>query len=226
MRLGAEVSAFKYDGVICDLDGTLVDTLEDLADALNRVLRGEQAPGHSLATYKSLVGKGIRDLVGQALPPEKRSAETVARCYAAMLADYGEHCLVKTRRYDGVAELVGGLRAAGAKLAVFSNKSDELTQRIVRRLFRPDDFEVVVGAQPGVPLKPDPTVALAISERWGLAPGRIVFLGDSGIDMLTATAAGMIAVGAAWGFRTKDELVENGASAVLDHPLELLELRG
>ena len=226
MRLGAEVSAFKYDGVICDLDGTLVDTLEDLADALNRVLRGEQAPGHSLATYKSLVGKGIRDLVGQALPPEKRSAETVARCYAAMLADYGEHCLVKTRRYDGVAELVGGLRAAGAKLAVFSNKSDELTQRIVRRLFRPDDFEVVVGAQPGVPLKPDPTVALAISERWGLAPGRIVFLGDSGIDMLTATAAGMIAVGAAWGFRTKDELVENGASAVLDHPLELLELPG
>jgi len=226
VRLGAEVSAFKYDGVICDLDGTLVDTLEDLADALNRVLRGEQAPGHSLATYKLLVGKGIRDLVGQALPPEKRSAETVARCYAAMLADYGEHCLVKTRRYDGVAELVGGLRAAGAKLAVFSNKSDELTQRIVRRLFRPDDFEVVVGAQPGVPLKPDPTVALAISERWGLAPGRIVFLGDSGIDMLTATAAGMIAVGAAWGFRTKDELVENGASAVLDHPLELLELPG
>ena len=226
MRLGAEVSAFKYDGVICDLDGTLVDTLEDLADALNRVLRGEQAPGHSLATYKSLVGKGIRDLVGQALPPEKRSAETVARCYAAMLADYGEHCLVKTRRYDGVAELVGGLRAAGAKLAVFSNKSDELTQRIVRRLFRPDDFEVVVGAQPGVPLKPDPTVALAISERWGITPGRMVFLGDSGIDMLTATAAGMIAVGAAWGFRTKDELVENGASAVLDHPLELLELPG
>jgi len=226
VRLGAEVSAFKYDGVICDLDGTLVDTLEDLADALNRVLRGEQAPGHSLATYKSLVGKGIRDLVGQALPPEKRSAETVARCYAAMLADYGEHCLVKTRRYDGVAELVGGLRAAGAKLAVFSNKSDELTQQIVRSLFRPEDFEVVVGAQPGVPLKPDPTVALAISERWGITPGRMVFLGDSGIDMLTATAAGMIAVGAAWGFRTKDELVENGARIVLDHPLELLELPG
>jgi phosphoglycolate phosphatase len=83
-----------------------------------------------------------------------------------------------------------------------------------------------MGAQPGLPLKPDPTVALLISERLGVAPSRIVFLGDSGIDMLTANAAGMIAVGAAWGFRTKDELVENGASAVLDHPLELLELRG
>ena len=220
------MSALKYDGVICDLDGTLVDTLEDLADALNRVLRGEQAPGHSLATYKLLVGKGIRDLVAQALPPEKRSAETIARCYAAMLADYGDNCLVKTRRYDGVAELVRGLRAAGVKLAVLSNKSDELTQRIVESLFGRGDFDVVMGARPDAPLKPDPTVALLISDRLGIAPGRMVFLGDSGIDMRTATAAGMIAVGAAWGFRTKDELVENGAGVVLDHPLELLELLG
>ncbi len=219
------MSALKYDGVICDLDGTLVDTLEDLADALNRVLRGEQAPGHSPATYKLLVGKGIRDLVAQALPPEKRSSKTIARCYAAMLADYGEHCLVKTRRYDGVAELVRGLRAAGVKLAVLSNKSDELTQRIVESLFGRGDFDVVMGARPEMPLKPDPTVALAIGERWGIAPGRMAFLGDSGIDMLTATAAGMIPVGAAWGFRTEGELVENGASAVLHHPLELLELR-
>jgi len=218
------VSALKYDGVICDLDGTLIDTLEDLADALNRVLRGEQAPGHSLATYKLLVGKGIRDLVAQALPPERRSAETIARCYAAMLADYGEHCLVKTRRYDGVAEMVSGLRAAGVKLAVFSNKSHGLTRRIVDGLFGAGDFDVIEGAQPDRPLKPDPRVALHICARLGVAPGRIAFLGDSGIDMLTATAAGMIAVGAAWGFRTKEELVEHGASLVLDHPLELVEL--
>ena len=215
-----------FDGVIFDLDGTLVDTLEDLADAMNRVLEGERAPGHSHATYRLLIGKGIRNLVGQALPPEKRSAETITRCYEAMIADYGEHCLVKTRVYDGVTELVSRLRAAGAKLAVFSNKSDELTRRIVESLFHAGDFDLVVGAQPGSPLKPDPTVALAISDRLGVAPGRIVFLGDSGLDMLTATAAGMIAVGAAWGFRTKDELVENGASLVLDHPLELLEVRG
>ena len=216
----------KYDGVICDLDGTLVDTLEDLADAMNRVLRAEQASVHSYATYKLLIGKGIRSLVGQALPAEKRSDETITRCYEAMLADYGAHCLVKTRAYDGVAELVSGLRAAGAKLAVFSNKSDELTRRIVESLFGPGDFDVVMGAQPGLPLKPDPTAALLIGDRFGAAPSRIVFLGDSGIDMLTATAAGMIGVGAAWGFRTKDELIENGASAVLDHPRELLELLG
>lgn len=221
-----EVSALKYDGVICDLDGTLVDTLEDLADALNRVLRGEGAPGHSLATYKLLVGKGIHDLVAQALPPKKRSAETIARCYQRMLAEYGEHCLVKTRRYDGIAELVRGLRAADVRLAVLSNKSDELTWRIVESLFGRGDFDVVMGARPEMPLKPDPTGALLISDRLGVAPARMAFLGDSGIDMLTATAAGMIPVGAAWGFRSKDELVENGASAVLDHPLELLELRG
>jgi len=220
------MNALKCDGVIFDLDGTLVDTLEDLADAMNRVLCAEQAPVHSYATYKLLIGKGIRNLVGQALPAEKRGDETIARCHEAMIADYGEHCLVKTRRYDGVGELLSGLRAAGAKLAVFSNKSDELTRRIVGSLFDPGDFDVVMGAQPGLPLKPDPTVALLIGDRLGAAPSRIVFLGDSGIDMLTAGAAGMIAVGAAWGFRTKDELVENGASAVLDHPRELLELLG
>ena len=216
----------KYDAVIFDLDGTLVDTLEDLADAMNRVLSAERAPAHSHATYKLLIGKGIRNLVGQALPAGKRSAAAISRCHERMLADYGEHFLVKTRRYDGAAELVSGLRAAGVKPAVFSNKSHHLTRRIVESLFDPADFDLVVGAQPGVPLKPDPTVALTISDCLGVAPGRIVFLGDSGIDMLTASAAGMIAVGAAWGFRAKDELVENGARLVLDHPLELLELRG
>ena len=220
------MSARTYDAVVFDLDGTLVDTLEDLAEAMNRVLSGERAPVHSHATYKLLIGKGIRNLVAQALPAEKRSAETISGCYERMLADYGEHFLVKTRRYDGVAELVRGLRAAGVKLAVFSNKSHDLTRRIVESLFDPGDFDVVMGAQPGLPLKPDPTVALLISDRLDVAPGRVVFLGDSGLDMRTAGAAGMIAVGAAWGFRTKDELVENGASRVLDHPLELLELLG
>ena len=225
MSAGSTTSALPFEGVICDLDGTLVDTLEDLADAMNRTLSREQAPGHSYATYKLLIGKGIRNLVGQALPREQRNDETIDRCYARMIADYGEHCLVKTRRYEGVAELLGGLRAAGVRPAVLSNKSDALTRRIVDGLFGPDDFDLVMGAQPGLPLKPDPAAALLISDHLGVAPARIVFLGDSGIDMATAGAAGMIAVGAAWGFRTKDELVENGARAVLDHPLELLELR-
>lgn len=222
---GATTGALTYDGVIFDLDGTLVDTLADLADAMNRVLRAEGAPVHDHATYKVMIGKGIRNLVEQALPPEARTEETIARCYEGMLADYGEHCMVKTRAYDGIAELVAGLRAARLKLAVLSNKSDALTGRIVGSLFGALDFDVVVGARLGQPLKPDPAAALIIGDRLGVAPQRTVLLGDSAIDMLTAASAGMIPVGAAWGFRTKDELVESGARVVLDYPRELLELR-
>lgn len=215
----------EYEGAIFDLDGTLVDTLEDIADAMNRVLVAERAPEHGYTEYKYLIGHGLRNLVAESLPAEKRDAETVARCYGRMIADYGAHSLVKTRLYDGAAELVRGLKAEGIKLAVFSNKSHDLTVRIVEALLDIRDFEVVAGARPDVPLKPDPAVALTIAAAFDMEPGRIAYLGDSPVDMLTAVAAGMIAVGASWGFRTKAELVESGARLVLDHPLELLELR-
>ena len=214
-----------FDGVIFDLDGTLADTLDDIADAMNRVLGGRRLPVHSCASYRLMIGKGLRDLVSQALPAEMRTDETIAACLEQLIADYREHCLVKTHLYDGVADLVGRLRAGGVKLAVLSNKADDLTRRIVGALFDPGTFDVVTGAQRGLPLKPDPAAALLVGDRLGVPPERIAYVGDSGIDMRTATSAGMIAVGAAWGFRTKDELVENGARAVLDHPLELLELR-
>lgn len=216
----------EYDGVIFDLDGTLVDTLEDIGDAMNRVLTAEDAPPRSYLEYRYLVGRGLWNLVTEALPAGLRDDETVARSYKRMIADYGEHCLVKTRLYHGAADLVRGLRTAGVSLAVFSNKSDELTRRIVEALLDPADFAAVVGALPGVPLKPDPSVAFEIAAVMGVAPGRIAYLGDSLVDMLTAGAAGMIAVGAAWGFRTRRELVESGAQLVIDHPLELLAQRG
>ncbi len=216
----------EFDGVIFDLDGTLVDTLEDIADAMNRVLALEGAPGHAYAEYRYLIGHGIRNLVTEALPAELRSAERVKRCYARMLEDYGAHALVKTRAYEGVPELVRALRADGVPLAVHSNKADGPTQAIVAALLDPGDFAVVAGARPDVPLKPDPAVALDIAARFGLPPARVVYLGDSLVDMRTGTAAGMIPVGAAWGFRTPEELVESGAAAVIDAPLELLALRG
>jgi phosphoglycolate phosphatase len=133
---------------------------------------------------------------------------------------------VKTRGYDGVPELVRELRAAGLPLAIHSNKADAPTQEIVAALLDPADFVAVRGATPDAPLKPDPAVALAIAARFGLPPVRVAYLGDSLVDMRTAGAAGMIAVGAAWGFRTRRELVESGAAAVIDAPLELLGLRG
>ncbi len=222
---GSGSPGLRFDGVIFDLDGTLVDTLEDIADAMDRVLALEGAPGHSYDEYRYLIGHGIRNLVTESLPPGSRDEETVARCYARMIEDYGGNSLVKTRPYDGVTELVRELRAAGVPLAIHSNKSDALTRDIVAALLDPEDFVVVSGARPDAPLKPDPAVALAIASRFGLPPARIVYLGDSLVDMRTATAAGMIAVGASWGFRTKDELVESGAAAVIDRPLDLLTLR-
>jgi phosphoglycolate phosphatase len=215
----------RFEAVIFDLDGTLADTLEDIADAMNRVLRREGLPGYDYAAYRYLIGKGMRNLVTQALPADDRTDETIERCLAELLADYAQRYLVKTRLYDGVAELLTGLRGAGIRLAVLSNKVDEFTRGIVDGLTHPGTFDVVMGARPGVPLKPDPSAALLVGAELGTPPEAIAYLGDSGVDMRTALAAGMLPVGASWGFRTKDELVENGARAVLDQPLDLLALR-
>ena len=131
----------EFDAVIFDLDGTLADTLEDIADAMNRVLRRRALPAHDYGSYRLMIGKGLRNLVGEALPSEMRSEATIAACLEQMMAEYGEHCLVKTHLYDGIAELVGALRADGVRLAVLSNKADELTQRIVGALFAAGTFD-------------------------------------------------------------------------------------
>jgi phosphoglycolate phosphatase len=214
----------RFDGVLFDLDGTLADTLEDLADAMDRVLSGEGLPGHSYAEYQRMIGHGIHQLVSAALPAHRRDEPTVDRCFALMMADYGAHSLVKTHLYDGVAELLSALRAAGLKLAVLSNKADEPTQRIVAALFADSAFDAVAVARPDVPLKPDPAGALLVATSLGLEPARMVYVGDSPTDMRTALAAGMKPVGVSWGFRTREELGEVGASAVIDSPLELLRL--
>jgi phosphoglycolate phosphatase len=214
----------RFAGVIFDLDGTLADSRDDIAEAMNRVLAAEGLPVHDYAAFDALIGGGVRKLVTGALPVDRRTDETIARCSAAMMADYGRHCLVKTRLYDGIAETVARLRAGRVRLAVLSNKPDELTRRIVEGLLRADDFAEIVGARLDTPPKPDPAAALRVGRRLGLAAGSIAFVGDTGIDMATATAAGMLAVGASWGFRSVGELLDSGAQAVLAHPLELLDL--
>jgi phosphoglycolate phosphatase len=220
-----EGGCVSFAGVIFDLDGTLVDTLEDIADAMNRVLSAREFAVHSYAAYKGMIGHGIRRLVADALPPDHRDETTVRACHESMMGDYAQHCLVKTRPYDGVAELLAELRAAGVPLAVLSNKADELTRKIAAALLGAATFAVVMGARADVPTKPDPAGALLVSRQLGVPPERLTFVGDSGVDMLTAVRAGMTPVGVAWGFRDREELVLSGAGVVLDHPLELLALQ-
>jgi phosphoglycolate phosphatase len=214
----------RFDAAIFDLDGTLADTLEDLADATDRLLIAEHLPAHDYAWYRLAIGNGVRQLITAAIPAEKQSEVTITDYVGRMMADYDEHCLVRTRLYDGITEALAGLRAANVRLAVNSNKPDGPTRRIVEALVAPGTFEAVMGARPNVPLKPDPAAALLISERFGVAPERMAYIGDSRVDMLTATAAGMTAIGVAWGFRSVAELIENGAAAVVDHPRELPSL--
>jgi phosphoglycolate phosphatase len=215
----------RFDAVIFDLDGTLVDTLEDIGDAMNRVLAADGAPPHAYEDYRRLVGRGLWNLAEQALPAGRRDERTVTRCYERMIADYGAHSLVKTRPYEGVPEMLRALGDAGLPLAVFSNKSHDLTLRIVEALLEPADFVEVRGARAGVPLKPDPCVALELAARLAVAPALVAYVGDSNVDMQTAVAAGMPAVGVSWGFRTAEELREHGAAVIIDHPRELPALR-
>jgi phosphoglycolate phosphatase len=212
----------EFDAVIFDLDGTLADTLDDIAAAMNAVLAGRGLPGHEPAAYRLMIGLGLRNLVHEALPAALRDDETTAACLDEMVAEYRRHLLDRTRLYDGIAELVARLRDEQLGLAVLSNKADELTQRIVAALFAPGTFDMVLGARPDLPRKPDPTAALQVAARLGVTPARIAYLGDSAVDMRTAVAAGMIPVGATWGLRGRDELEAGGARLLLDHPLDLV----
>lgn len=218
------MSKRNLKGLIFDLDGTLANTIEDLADSMNRILSSQGFPIHSCDAYRYFVGAGVRNLVLRALPEDKQHDEVIDRCYNLMISDYNQNCFIKTRLYDGIIEVIDQLRSRGIKLAVFSNKVDDITIRFVEKLIGIEKFEIVIGSKPSIPLKPDPTGALLISNHLEIAPENIGYIGDSGTDMITANRAGMFAIGALWGFRTKEELLSNGAKLVLNNPLEILEM--
>lgn len=214
----------SYGGVIFDLDGTLLNTLEDIVDSMNTVLGRFGFPVHSIESYKYFIGDGMEKLVSRCLPAAQRSPSVVARCVAAMREEYGKRWSHKTHCYEGIPELLDSLTGRGIKLAVLSNKPDEFTKAVVARFLARWKFERVVGSQPSLPKKPDPKAALEIAAALEVPPSAILFLGDSGIDMETAIAATMCPVGALWGFRTADELRASGAKALLAKPAALIEL--
>jgi phosphoglycolate phosphatase len=214
----------KVSAVAFDLDGTLLDTLADLSDSMNAVLVREGYPPHPADAYRHFVGDGMAMLVRRALPPGCGDRPLVQRCMESMEAEYGRRWNCKTRPYAGVPVLLDALRRHGVAAAVLSNKPEAFVRLIIERLMGEWRFHPVLGARPGLPHKPDPTGALQVTAALGLTPRRIAYVGDSGIDMRTATAAGMQAIGAAWGFRSVAELRLSGASWIAADPRDLISL--
>ena len=214
----------KVQAIIFDLDGTLLDTLADIGDSVNQMLAETGLPGHTTDDYRRFIGNGIRMLVTRALPIDNRSAAMVDACVRRARELYWLNWKNKTRPYDGITDLLDLLRTKGLPLAVLSNKPHDFTVRYVDAFFVKGDFSVVMGQSDRFPVKPDPASALEIARQIGPAPSTFLFVGDSAVDMRTAGAAGMHAVGAAWGFRGPRELRENGCQTLVSHPLEIMSL--
>ncbi|MGH7562992.1 MAG: HAD family hydrolase [Gemmatimonadota bacterium] len=212
----------RFDAVVFDLDGTLADTLSDIAAAMNYALARNGLHERDPDEYRSLVGEGVIRLVERAVPVDR--PDLVEPVLTDLRAHYGEHMLDRTRAYPEVPELLDGLGDRGLPMAVLSNKPQAATTWMVERMFGEDRFATVRGGRDDMPLKPDPTALLEIVRALDIEPGRSAYVGDTRTDMETAVAAGVLPVGAAWGFRDRRELVEHGARAVIARPLELLQL--
>ena len=212
--------------VIFDLDGTLLDTLDDIADSANRVLLARGFRPHDRDAFRWFVGDGSAILMTRALPSEQRSAEMVQTCLQDFIEDYNRNWHTLTRPYEGILPLLEALQHRRIKLSVVTNKPHRFTGVMMAHYFEACPFTVILGQQDGIPKKPDPGQALAAAEQMGVAPPECIFIGDSAVDMQTARNAGMRPVGAGWGFRPEAELRDAGALSVLHHPLALLGLIG
>ena len=216
--------ANEVRGIIFDLDGTLLNTLDDIGDSVNRMLAEYSFAQHTLDDYRRFIGNGIRMLVIRALPLEGRSDEMVAACVKRARELYWDNWNRKTRPYAGIPELLDALEEKGLPKAVLSNKPHDFTVRYVSAYFPHTTFRVVMGQNDRFPVKPDPAAALAIASQLDLPPSTLLFVGDSIVDLQTATAAGMHPVGVSWGFKGARDLQENGCPTIVTHPREILSL--
>jgi phosphoglycolate phosphatase len=214
----------RFLGVLFDLDGTLLDTLKDIGDAVNRALAARGFPTHPTAAYKEFVGEGARRLVERALPEAHRGDALVREALAEYRRDYGERWNVATRPYEGIPEMLDGLAARGVRLGVLSNKPHAETLKCVRGYFPATPFRAVLGQRDAVARKPDPAGAREAARELDLPVEKILYAGDTAVDMETARAASMFAVGVTWGFRPESELRAHGAQAVAHHPREITTL--
>lgn len=209
--------------VIFDLDGTLVDSLGDIAHLMNATLAENGLPTHAVARYQDFVGSGITVLAERATAGLDADVGALVRSFRDR---YRAQPVRETRAFDGVLEMLAELHRRPLRLAVLSNKPHELTTAVVAELFGDTPFLQVWGHKVDYPRKPDPTSALAVAKLIDVAPAACTFVGDTDVDMLTATNCGMRPVGVSWGFRPTRELIDAGADAIVDRPAELVDVIG
>ena len=209
---------------IFDLDGTLADSLEDLADSVNIVLAAHGYPVHDVSEYRYFVGNGAMKLIERALPESERTEDKIRAVHDEYSKVYYEHLLCKTKPYRGIAELLAELKEQGCLLAVASNKPDEHSRAVVEALFGCGTFDSIHGKREGVPTKPSPEIMYDIMEELGAKPEDCIHSGDSNVDIATAKNAGMQCIGCTWGFRTEEELKEAGADFIAHTPGDIVKI--
>ena len=211
--------------IIFDLDGTLLDTIGDIAEAVNQALEKCSFPSHPRDSYRFMVGSGIMALFERALPPEERTESNILRIREYFLPYYEAHNADLTAPYAGIVELLETLHSRGLKLAVASNKYHQATQQLVSHYFTSIPFCAVLGHREGMPVKPSPEIVREIMASAEVCDTQeVLYVGDSDVDMLTARNAGVEGVGVSWGFRPKEELAAHNPKAIIDTPAELLSL--
>lgn len=215
----------NFKAVIFDLDGTLLDSLADLANTLNSVLEKNGFRTHDIGKIRYLVGYGMGELVRKALPPEMQERqELIEKLKREMQEHYAETWMNNTLPYPGIAELLDWLATTPVKKGVLSNKPDRFTKLCAETLLGAWKFDCVSGHHPAIRHKPDPQGALAMAKEMDIDPARILYVGDSEVDMQTANAAGMYPLGVLWGFRTKEELLASGAKKLVEEPQEIIDI--
>ncbi len=209
--------------IIFDLDGTLLNTIDDLGYACNYALEKTGYPTYPISAYPAKVGNGINNLIRRALPEAERTEENIRRVRAYFVPYYNDHNCDYTRPYDGMTEVLKQLKAQGHQLAVASNKYQAATEKIVNHFF-PDLFDVILGEREGVERKPNPQIVLDILSTLNIKHSTLLYLGDSLVDFETAKNAGVPFVACSWGFVKREQLLEAGIRCIVDQPKEIITL--
>lgn len=210
--------------IIFDLDGTLLNTINDLAVSANHALHQNSYPEHELHEYQFFVGNGITKLIERALPQEVRQESIILKLREEFVQYYQQHKTDLTCPYPGIPELLHELHSSNISLAVASNKYHQGTVELIHHYFGNSLFKIIAGQKENIPAKPHPAIVNNILEQIGISPCQTLYVGDSGVDMQTAKNSGITSIGVTYGFRPRQELKENGACYIVDKPEEIMEI--